>query len=307
MKKIIITIAAITLATALTNCAKSSGDNTPIVEFRAGMGEDSPETRLTLVDKVKVRWVNSDKVSIFDDNATNCKFTATTADEGVTATLRGTGTFAGVSVEKQTASENLGFATTYYATYPYVSAITFDQSTKTFSFPANTTISGNQFANSGDFSKGKGTNNAQGVYVAKSGNGFFHFVPVTAFLKFTLTQNDIKKIRFNNNGNAPQLAGTFTVDYSGDTPVITPTSTNSNEVVFAADASFSAAIPAGTYYLSVLPFLSNKGTDGETIQIKCLIHTDETANGKHVKQINLTRYMNLTPGKILDIGTLAHD
>ena len=225
MKHFFIKTVILTSACMAISCSHGSHD--PLIRevtFKAGF--DRNETKTVIVEeegnKYHIYWQNGDKLSIFDGNLTECLFSAKTpeGEDSPTADLSGSGFFNSEDFTGKTSQ--WGDTKTYYVAYPRIQNGNVTAN-GVFTIPSNTGLLQNQLAseNNFPFSANSPSTRLSGVYVAKSSNGMFEFKNMTSYIKFTITQNDIIKVCFNNNSTvSPKLGGNFSIDYSGETPVI---------------------------------------------------------------------------------------
>ena len=295
---------------AASSCTDKQDADLKTVTFKAGL--ESPSSRAAVVQdkegKHHFYFTNNEKVSVFDDNLSECVFNIVTPNGGNYATcdLTGKGVFAGE--EKSGKTDKLGFSKSYYAVYPRLSSVTKLEKDGVVTIPANTGMLVNQIARDRAFPASPNNPNLAlgGIFMGKSSNGFFDFRPLTAYVKLTITQDDIIRIRFNNNNTeGPFPSGPITVDYTGDTPVIDKSETSGGEVVLCNDRNYETTIPPGTYYLVILPMDFTKSSNGTSFKI--LVHTKTSGKNTVAKRIDAPTQINITPGMILDIGTIQHD
>jgi Protein tyrosine/serine phosphatase len=96
------------------------------------------------------------------------------------------------------------------------------------------------------------------IMVAKSNEDrVFDFYNVCSGLRFKVDRTDISKVTLIANGRKSSLAGSFSVDYSSDSPVIASVSEKFSSVTVSASAG---SLEAGKwYYIMVLPSELDKG------------------------------------------------
>ena len=303
-------------AKAVTPCTqKRDVEGVLNVVFKAGFADGPTGTKTTMIEEADNRyhiwWKNDDVLSIFDDNLAECRFVAKTP-EGVdspVADLSGAGTFNGASFTGKT--NQWGETKTYYALYPRSQSATVTAEGR-YSLPINTGMFQNQIAQERNFPISPNAQAATlaGVYVAKSDNGFFSFKNMTAYIKFTITQDDIIKVGFNNNTTkGHRIGGGFEIDYSGEEPVLVKTDqTTWNQVTLCKDKNYSQPIPPGTYYLTILPNNFNELYDDQgDVYFKMLIYTVDGGKNTVTQRIDFKNPVDITPGMILDLGTLTHE
>ena len=181
----------------------------------------STETRAVLVDQVKVKWLASDKISVFDGTG-NQPFVSN--GEGTTVQFTGTA----------------AQAASYYALYPYDANATLSNAAVTTTLPAV------QTAVKGSFLNGVNINAAQ------SDNTTFVFDNVVSVAKLTIDNTKlggktIRAIKLASTNYA--LAGDVNVAF-GTTCVATPGTNTVQEVILDGGTNGFAD---GVYYFVVLP------------------------------------------------------
>ena len=244
MKKTIILIAALAAALSCTKEIQSDiepgkvEDNTVPMSFSVSCDDN---TKAFLNADRTVSFAAGDRISIFA-GGNNYEFT--TEEGGLNAVFTG-------SAE---------VAETYYALYPYSADATIDGGVI-----RNVTISQSTVGT------GTGTFNSQkAVMVAVSTTNSLKFKQVTALLKITVPEDitDLKEVivfnRDNGSSNtAGAITGTFDVTPALDgAPVINVTDPKF-QTGFVGPSGSSSPVPAGDYYLPVLPaqLTAKKGID----------------------------------------------
>lgn len=244
MKKTIILLAVLTAAFSCTKETMSdvtpddTGVKTVAMSFTVSCDDD---TKAFLNPDRTVSFKAGDRISVFA-GGNNYEFT--TEDGGLNAVFTG-------SAEE---------AATYYALYPYSADATIDGGVI-----RNVTISQSTVGT------GTGTFNSQkAVMVAASTTNSLKFKQVTALLKITVPEDitDLKEVivfnRDNGSSNtAGAITGTFDVTPALDgAPVINVTAPTF-QTGFVGPSGSSNPIPAGDYYLPVLPaqLTAKKGID----------------------------------------------
>ena len=236
MKKIFVMMVSLT---AVLSCTKNISIETP-------HNENSPElvhmtftvscedTKTTLNSDRSVSFASGDKIAIFS-NGTRYEFSAESAGHEVAFT------------------GDIEPSGTYYAVYPYSAT----SNTSTVSEGTITGIS----VSSGSQGTGLGKfNSKQAVMVAVTNTDHLTFKHVMAFLRVTVPEGitDLKEIvvfnRDNDSSNtAGAITGTFNVTPSADdAPSIEVTTANFQAGLVGPSGS-SNPMPAGDYYIPVLP------------------------------------------------------
>lgn len=195
-----------------------------------------------------VAWNDNDKICLFDNLGGDNAF--------VTATGGASAVFAGQASEG---------ATEFYAVYPYREAATFDQEAKIVTsklFP-------DQDAVLGSYAKGDGG----AVMAAKVSDGnVLSFKNMTSHIRFTLAEDltDVKSITLMGN-KGETVAGLYTIDFSGDVPVL---AVSDPEIYVTLRNADGEALAPGDYFFTVLPV---EFTEGFTV---ILSKTDGTQLAK---------------------------
>lgn len=184
------------------------------------------ETKAGIVDgEGNVEWMAEDQICVFDNLGGDNLFS--TAEGGKKAVFSGNVT------------EN---ATEFYAVYPYRSAAEIDAAAKTVTsrlFPRQTAVLGSYAMVEGG-----------AVMAAKTADNKLAFKNMTSHIRFTLADDmtDVKSITLMGNDDEI-LAGTYTIDFNGETPVLTVTKP---ETYVTLVASGDALVP-GDYFFTILP------------------------------------------------------
>lgn len=240
MKKTIYPIlVALTATTCIAlSCAKDTSQESlegtmPEISFSAYIGGSS--TRTVLVDdNLKPFWSAADEFKVFSGNR-SARFVSDNTQPVEDATFTGN-LSAGAAVQ--------GYK--YWALYPYRESDSFSNGVY------STTLPPSQVAATGTFS------DDLSIMVAKSNEDrVFDFYNVCSGLRFKVDRTDISKVTLIANGRKASLAGSFSVDYSSDSPVIASVSEQFSSVTVSASAG---ALEAGKwYYIMVLPSELDKG------------------------------------------------
>lgn len=248
----------------------SSGGDKNLVELTFTANAEDLIARSALNPDRSVSFSAGDKISVFC-NGTNYQFTTT--EGGATATFTGTGEV----------------ASKYYALYPYTSSATIDGAGVISSLSITT---GTPNTPTGSFASQKA------FAVAVTTGSSFVFKNVCALLKFTVPAEvtDLKQVivfACNQSGNSDAITGSFTIDTKdGGVPVVSITSA-SYQTGFAGPDGTGSAIPAGDYYMPVLPASLTKG-----INVKCNYLDSYVSRGFNGSVIALEA------GKVYDLGSV---
>lgn len=229
MKKTIKTLLALMTGTlAFSACNKNVTDNNnidtsetkPIYNFSAVTEGDGTKT---VIDGLAVKWETNDAILVVDGSVSS-KYNL---DEG-----EGTKTAKFILDDESTAvsGENI------YALYPYASGPSFGtESISNVTLPAIQTVAA-----------GQSVDPKAMLMVAEADNGNLAFKNVCSYVKVT-SAAPFKKIEVRSN-NGESLAGRFTVAVS-DAAVSDVSNGSSVVTLKAAEGD----LPAGTYYIAVLP------------------------------------------------------
>ena len=184
------------------------------------------ETKAGIVDgEGNVEWMAEDQICVFDNLGGDNLFS--TAEGGKN------GVFSGNVTEN---------ATEFYAVYPYRSAAEIDATAKIVTsrlFPRQTAVLGSYAMVEGG-----------AVMAAKTADNKLAFKNMTSHIRFTLADDmtDVKSITLMGNDDEI-LAGTYTIDFNGETPVLTVTKP---ETYVTLVAPGDALVP-GDYFFTILP------------------------------------------------------
>lgn len=210
-----------------------------VVDYEAGgleplvISATPVETRTLLADDAKsIVWQSDDEIAVYDYVAPKHKFALESSD-------RSKARFLG----KITAKKD-----NFLALYPYsLGAENLTEANRiSVQLPAQQTAQASTFASGLNISVGKGARNVDGS------PSVLIFYNVCQLLKFEVPEyvaGKIKEIRFA--ANTP-VAGTMTVDCSGDMPAATVSADGSREITILPPSQ-AAAFAAGTYYIVSAP------------------------------------------------------
>lgn len=239
------------------------------MEFVAGLETKAAITDITGTQCV-VEWNDNDAISVFDNLGGINAFTTQTG--GATAVFAGQ------------VSEG---ATEFYALYPSRTNLEFAADTKI----ATSKLFPDQNAVLGSYASGNGG----AVMAAKVSEGnLLSFKNMTSHIRFTLAEDltDVKSITLmGNKGEA--VAGLYTIDFSGDVPVL---AVSKPETYVTLRNANGEALTPGDYFFTILPV---EFTEGFTV---ILSKTNGTQVAKKTaKNIDSVKDRN----KILPMAKLA--
>ena len=274
MKKLAICIAALAIVAAA--CTKEStqpenaGKKLVEMSFTISGEADAADSRAYLNADRSVSFKTGDAISIFA-NGTNYKFTADA--DGSTVTFTGTA---------ETAS-------TYYALYPYISSATIDGGViKNVSIATSSAGTG-----TGNF------NSQKDIAVGVSNSTTIRLKQACALLKITVPDGmtDLKEIVVfcnNQSGTADAITGTFDVTPSAEGVPTVSVTTAKYQIGVSSPAGSGNPIPAGDYYMPVLPASLSKG-----LNVKLTFTDSFVGRGFNGSVINLA------PGQVYNLGTVT--
>ncbi len=254
MKKIILLGAMLTAALSLTNCTKEAAPSVPETKVPYTIYANAPESRTTN-DGLATLWAQGDEISVFhaaagaSDGFTNSKFSlnAGTSGEFSTENLAG----------------SLSECNDWYVLYPYNSAAASPAS-------ANVTIGaakdGVQTQNGNDSKAhiagvnlplwGKQEAVAKDAPVSVGMNQIASVIAVEV-----INETEAPVVVSTVSFTAPEdIVGTYTVNITGDTPVLTPGSVSNTAVLDVKDSEAIAAGGSATFYVAVKPFTAASGS-----------------------------------------------
>lgn len=195
----------------------------------------SVETKAFLLEDGRtVNWNDNESICLFDNLGGDQQFTAATG--GASAYFSGNVTEG---------------STEFYALYPYREAAEFAAATKTVTsklFP-------DQAAAVGSYAMGDGG----AVMVAKADGNTLSFKNMTSHIKFTLAEDMTDVISITLMGNRSEtLCGLYTVDFSGETPVVKVTKPETYVTLRNKGEEITPLAP-GDYYFTVFPVEFTEG------------------------------------------------
>ena len=207
----------------------------PEISFTAYIGGESTRTVL-LNDNLKPFWSPNDEFTVFS-GGNSAKFVSDNTDPSEDATFSGNLT-AGSPVA--------GY--TYWALYPY------RQGDKFADGFFSTTLPPTQEALTGSFS------DDLSLMVAKSNEErSFDFYNVCSGLRFRVDREGISRVTLIANGlDAPAIAGSFSIDYTGSSPLIADIRESFKSVTVSCATGNTFEL-GKWYYIMVLPSTLSRG------------------------------------------------
>ena len=242
MKKAInLTVMAVLAAMCLTlSCTKETPRGSeegmmPEISFTAYIGGESTRTVL-LNDNLKPFWSPYDEFTVFS-GGNSARFVSDNTEPAKDATFSGNLT-AGSPVA--------GY--TYWALYPY------RQGDKFADDVFSTTLPPTQEALTGSFS------DDLSIMVAKSNEErSFDFYNVCSGLRFRVDKEGISRVTLIANGlDAPAIAGSFSIDYTGSSPLIADIRESFKSVTVSCAPGNTFEL-GEWYYIMVLPSTLSRG------------------------------------------------
>lgn len=217
-------------AMATVSCSKEIQNEQPVQEtklFPMTITATSTDTKTALVDRVSIKWLSTDRLSVFDGKG-NHEFKSNGAGKTVT--------FSG----------DAAGAETYYALYPYNAEANLTGTTVT------TTLASEQQAKAGSFADGLNINASKAAATDD-----FHFTNVLSVAKISvastnLGEHTIKSVKLSSNNHA--LAGDVVVSF-GETITAAAGTNAVKEITLEGGES---GLSDGDYYFCLLP---NAGGD----------------------------------------------
>lgn len=237
------------------------------------------ETRL--VTGNNVHFAISDAISVFDAGKTNNNFV--TSEDGESVRFYGT------------AAESAN----YVALYPYQAAASYDGTSLTCDIPAT------QYAQSGLTYDPKA---ALSVAYTSSEDMTFYFKNVTSMVKFTLAV-PAAKVVFKGNNNEVVAGGISVTGISASSdPSVTAAGGNATKEITLLPGTGATKIPAGTYYINVIPQSFSKGFTLDvymTANVKGFYHlvpTSTTLTRSRIRNIGSVDFPTPTGPEYVEIG-----
>lgn len=265
MKTNRIIMAALAFAAAVS-CQKVGFEGQETLRETESLTLVTGELTKTSLSGKDVHWTSDDVVAVFDNENYKNKFKITDA-QGYKASFSG---------------EVTDGTTQIYAVYPYSLAMRAQGSTLTVSIPEDQTSKVGSFAEEHNISVAKSAR-TPGVEVVAN----ITFKNVCSYLKFTVPTYvaDVTSVTLSTQSR--NIAGEATIDFSGDTPVLAPTSNAVNSI------SMTGSYPAGREFLFVLAPGKIQG---------CTVTVTNT-DGK-TWTVTKTSTFTLEAGKYKNLGTL---
>ena len=233
MKTRYIFLAIATLA--LTACVKNTEPAEPegVQMTFTAYQEGSEMTRTTVQSGgTQVYWEPSDEIKVFFNGASG-RFVSQNTGNASVATFTGT---LNVIVG---ATEGAGYSTQTWGLYPYRADAVLDGNAMVTTLPASQTGRAGSFA--------KNTN----ITVAQSNGYGLAFYNVCGGVRFSLTQEGIKRVTFQGN-NGEAIAGKIKVAFADGSPVVQEVS--ESETVITLNAPGGGSFQTGQwYYISAIP------------------------------------------------------
>ena len=240
MKKIAFVFAALAAGFGLWSCsvepmAPVEENDTVTVLDAVFEGEDA-DTRTVRQSDGSLRWKPGDQISVFTSAGTGggACFTSTNVNLTVRASFSGVVTAPGTG-------------RSYYALYPYATSVSFDGSVFRVTLPDEQEAVANTFADDLFISIGRSTTTSM------------TFNHVTAGIKFTVTEPDIKSVTLVGSDYEP-IAGEVKVALGSDnkTPYVKSVVSGSQTVTLAAPAGQTLEVGAA-YHIVTLPVTFENG------------------------------------------------
>ena len=221
------------------------------------------DTKTSLNGK-EIHWTSDDEIAVFDNTNYKNRFDITDCE----------GSYATFSGEVTTGTTQI------YAVYPYELAVSASGSNLVVNIPTDQTSKAGSFAEEHNISVAKGVKTPGYEAI-----GDVTFQNVCALLKFTIPSyiSDAHTVTLSSNS---VIAGSMSVDCSGDSPACTISSEGSKSISMTGD------YPAGSTFIFVLA----PGTlDGFTVNVQ---------TGMASWSISRTTQVALEAGKYKNLGTL---
>ena len=221
------------------------------------------DTKTSLNGK-EIHWTSDDEIAVFDNTNYKNEFNITECE----------GSYAKFSGKVTTGTTQI------YAVYPYELAVSASGSNLVVNIPTDQTSKAGSFAEEHNISVAKGVKTPGHEAI-----GDVTFQNVCALLKFTIPSyiSDAHTVTLSSNS---VIAGSMSVDCSGDSPACTISSEGSKSISMTGD------YPAGSTFIFVLA----PGTlDGFTVNVQ---------TGMANWSISRTIQVALEAGKYKNLGTL---
>ncbi len=206
--------------------------------FTAESGEEDTKTAFQ-ADETSIWWSPNDAISIFYGASDGSKFTSTNTVEVAKAEFRGT-------LNAFTGESEAGVAYSFWAMYPYESALSCDGNT------VEGMLSGCQIAKAGSFAPN--TN----ISLAKSSGLNLSFYNVCSWFRFSVAKEGVRKITFKGNNNE-NIAGKFRVSFGDDGHPTAPDVVEGvKEIVLESPGNETFEV-GKVYYITLFPQVFEEG------------------------------------------------
>lgn len=222
----------------------------------------SSEATKAVVDNFSVKWTAGDQLSVFDD---------VDADAHVFSLVSGEGT----GVASFTGQVSAGY-TALWAVSPAAAVTAFSAGTATLDLPASQTVQGS-------------CDPAALLAAGKNGESGFVLKNVGAVARFTISDDNVTKVRFEGN-NSEKIAGTIKVN--AETGAVTEIVNGSTAVEFTP---VSGTFTPGTYEIVLLPADLAKGVT---------VTVTDSSNGQ--KRRTSGNRLNLVRNSIINLGDVCN-
>ncbi|MBR0532128.1 MAG: hypothetical protein IJJ96_05920 [Bacteroidales bacterium] len=225
---------------------------------------ENPETRTVLVDGVNVHWSPSDKILVFSAGKSEA-FTSSNTEVSETANFVGT-----IDIPESSASDPY-----VRALYPYTSSASMQGGTVATALPTS------QRGFAGTFDDDLVILASRGIPPTESGSSTVSmdmvFKHVCSGIKFSLTRDDIKRVKLTSRGGEA-VAGSFAFKWNnGGDPIVSSVTSPSTSVTVSAPTG-EAFTPGVWYYIVTLPVDFSTGvtftlTNSDNISAERVIET----------------------------------
>ncbi len=208
--------------------------------FTAESGEEQTKTAFQ-ADETSIWWSPRDQICIFYGDSEGSQFTATNDTETAKAVFTGT-------LNAFTGEAEVGVAHSFWAIYPYSSAISCDGSSIVAS------LSNHQVAKAGSFAPN--TN----ISIAKSSGMNLSFFNACSWFRFSVQQEGITSVTFRGN-NGEIVAGEFSVSMGEDgRPTVPSIVEGKGKTEIVLSAPIGKTLEVGKYYyITLFPQIFEKG------------------------------------------------
>lgn len=280
MKRSILFMMAVS-AIAVLSCTKEINNETAPEKEKVTMSFDATlgaPTKVELGESngkggYKVLWSKGDKIAVFTSDPA-AETGSTQKNEFVTDIQSASA--------QATFSGEIEAADVYYAVYPYESAVYWSEKydNMTVELPASQTANGI----------------ASGISIATADGTSLQFEHVTGYVKFTITNTDIKEVRFSGN-NSESLAGQYYVYRdNGETANKLNTYSTLYSTLVLTPAESEEVFTPGTYYFTSFPAELTKG-----LTLTFVNSSDKVVS----KSTDDTKPASIKAGDILNLGTIT--